>query len=77
MLVSELIEKLQQYPSELEVRIMNVAIEDYESCPSFEIKGISSAKENAEDYQEPRDMNFVFIEMLDREYIQEQFNIMK
>ncbi|MDY0389197.1 MAG: hypothetical protein RBT65_19175 [Methanolobus sp.] len=56
---------------------MNVAIEDYESCPSFEIKGISSAKENAEDYQEPRDMNFVFIEMLDREYIQEQFNIMK
>ncbi len=35
MLVSELIEKLQQYPNELEVRVMNVAIEDDESCPEF------------------------------------------
>ena len=77
MLVSELIEKLQQYPSELEVRVMNVAIEDDESCPTFEIKAISSAKENDEEYEEPRDMDFVYIEMLDNSYIQEEYDITK
>jgi hypothetical protein len=77
MLVSELIEKLQQYPNELEVRVMNVAIEDDESCPTFEVKAISSAKENDEDYEEPRDMDFVYIEMLDNSYIQEEYDITK
>ena len=77
MLVSELIEKLQKYTQDLEVRVMNVAIEDDESCPTFEIKSISSAKENDEEFEEPRDMDFVFIEMLDNSYIQEEFDITK
>ncbi|MCA1920228.1 MAG: hypothetical protein LDL38_12565 [Flavobacterium piscis] len=77
MLVSELIEKLQKYPQDLEVRVMNVAIEDDESCPTFEVKSISSAKENDEDLEEPRDMDFVFIEMLDNSYIMPEFDITK
>lgn len=77
MKVSELIEKLKQYPEDLEVRVMNVAIEDDESCPTFEIKSISSAKENDEEFSEPRDMDFVFIEMLDNSYIQEEYDITK
>jgi len=74
MKVLELIKKLKQYPEELEVRVMNMAIEDDESCPTFEIKSISSAKENDEEFEEPRDMDFVFIEILDNEYIQEKYN---
>lgn len=75
MKVLDLIEKLKQYPEDLEVRVMNVAIEDDESCPTFEIKSISSAKENDEEFKEPHDMDFVFIEMLDNEYIQDEYNL--
>jgi len=77
MLVSELIEKLQKYPQNLEVRVMNVAIEDDESCPTFEVKAISSAKENDEDYEDPIDMDFVYIEMLNNSYIMPKFDITK
>lgn len=75
MKVLDLIEKLKQYPDDLEVRVMNVVIEDDESCPTFEIKSVSSAKENDEEFEEPRDMDFVFIEMLDNEYIQDEYNL--
>lgn len=74
MNVSALIEKLKTYQPDLEVRVMNVAIEDDESCPTFEIKSISSAKEINDEFEEPRDMNFVLIEIIDNSYIQEEFD---
>ncbi len=43
MKVKELIQKLQAYYGDLEVRIMNTAIDVDESCPTFEIDDVESA----------------------------------
>jgi len=74
MKVRELISLLKGYDPELEVRIANVAIEDDESMPTFEIKSVESAKEAAgEEFEEDVDMDFVFIEMFDEAYVDEDY----
>lgn len=75
MTVKELIEKLTSYDQDLEVRTMNISIEDDSSCPTFELKGVSSQKENNEDFEEPRDMDFVWLEFKDNSYIREEVNL--
>lgn len=74
MSVKELKEKLSKYSEDLEVRVMNICVEDDESCPTFEVKEIVSAKEQ-EEFNETTDMDFVWLVMKDTYYIKEEFII--
>jgi hypothetical protein len=74
MTVKELKESLSKYSDNLDVRIMNICIEDDESCPTFELKEISSAKEQ-EEFNKNTDMDFVWLVIKDTEYIKEEFII--
>ena len=75
MLVSELASKLLTYPRDLEVRTLNTAIEDNESCPTFTIHSVSANSENNEEFDSSRDVDYLTIEFTDNEYIQDEFNI--
>lgn len=75
MLVSELASKLLTYPQDLEVRTLNTAIEDNESCPTFTIHSVSANSENNEEFDSSRDVDYLTIEFTDNEYIQDEFNI--
>ena len=76
MLVSELVSKLLTYPQDVEVRALNTAIEDNETCPTFTIYSISSNSENNESFSlENGDVEFISIEFMDNEYIKDEFNI--
>ena len=68
MKVKDLILQLKKYDEELEVRVLNSAIEDDESCPTFEIKSAISAMEFDDCFDSERDVNFVWIEIFDNEY---------
>lgn len=71
----ELIEKLSEYPSELEVRVLNTAIEDDCSCPTFTVHSVSANSENNDEFNLETDVDYLVIEFTDGEYIQDEFNI--
>lgn len=75
MLVSELVSKLLTYPQDLEVRTINSAIEDDETCPTFTIYSVSANSENNEEFDSKKDVDYLVIEFTDNEYIQDEFNI--
>jgi hypothetical protein len=76
MKVKELKEQLEKYDDNLEVRLSNVCIEDDESMPTFEIKDVESASEAAGDeFDKESDLEFVFLEFYDDEYIKNEYNI--
>ena len=72
MTVLDFIEKLKKYPETLDVRVLNAAIEDDNSCPTFEVKNVTSAKED-DDFEGLRDLDFVYIEFVDEEYVNEEY----
>lgn len=72
MKVSDLIEKLKKFPQDVEVRIMNVAIEDDESCPTFELKQIEKASD-VDNFDKDTDVEFVFLQFLDDDYVDDVF----
>ena len=75
MLVSELVSKLLTYPQDLEVRTINSAIEDDETCPTFTIHSVFANSENNEEFDSKKDVDYLVIEFTDNEYIQDEFNI--
>jgi hypothetical protein len=78
MKVNELIERLKNYSPDMEVRIMNTAIDEDEACPSFELTSVESASEIASTVQEifgNPNTDCVFLEFTDDLHIMDEYNI--
>jgi hypothetical protein len=76
MTVKELKEKLEKYNDDLDVRIANVCIEDDESMPTFKLGDVESASEIAGDeFDSEKDVEFIFLQFYDDEYIKDDYNI--
>ena len=70
MKVGELISMLEEFHEDTEVRICNVAIEDDEVCPTFQIDDVIEEEgHNGEEY-----VPVVTIEFQDSTYIQDEYN---
>lgn len=67
MNVNTLIDELKKLPGTLPVVMMNTAIEDDESCPTFEITDIEQHNEKGK--------RFVSLQIEDTDFIKKSFNI--
>lgn len=66
MKVKKLIKQLKKLNPELQVRIMNIAIEFDEACPTFGILDVTEAPEESN--------KFVTIDFKDEAFIQDEVN---
>lgn len=71
----ELVEKLSKYPDDMEVRVINFAIDDNEACPTFDVLEVSSNKEDSEEetWDDKEDVDFIYIHTYDEEYVADEF----
>jgi hypothetical protein len=76
MKVSELIKQLAEYDPNIDVRIMNTAIDEDESCPTFELESIESASDIVRETEavgfDP-DTDIVFLEFSDELHIKDEY----
>jgi hypothetical protein len=70
----ELLEKLKNYPEDMEVRIINASIENDEYCPTFEITSISKTSASGMDESE-EEQECILIEFNNGTYLADKFNI--